>query len=74
MKVPVTENVLNELKKLSRYCGSSYGYSYGYPSSSYSSYSYYPSSSYSSGYSRWASASISYNSSIDSCTQLYSVQ
>ena len=58
MKVPVTENVLNELKKLSRYCGSSYGYSYGYPSSSYSSYR--PSSSYSSGYSRWASASISY--------------
>ena len=35
-----------ELDKLSRYCGSSYGYSYNRPSSGYS---YYPSTGYSGG-------------------------
>jgi hypothetical protein len=43
MQVPLTLAVKNELDKLSRYCGSNYGYRY--PSTSY----YRP--SYSSGYS-----------------------
>jgi len=43
MQVPLTLTVKKELDKLSRYCGSSYGYRY--PTSNY----YYP--SYSGGYS-----------------------
>ena len=41
--MPLTATVRKELDKLSRYCGSSYGYSY----SRYPSYSSYPSNGYS---------------------------